>query len=470
MERRGPFNASSFQLPTMTRMDRAKAYAWGVVFLVLALFGALMVRGIDLPDLPTFLFWTILLVTAELLPVTLGFQTSITMGFPILFAAAILFDPPIVMAIGGVGYFDSREIRRAIPLHQALFNRAQVMIAAGVASLLLHAFASPFNPLVVLLAASADMGINLALVALAVHFARSISFTEALRMIPPQPIAGFVLSTMLLAALGTATARAYTAIESGGEWVVIAILIPLLFARMTIQGAKTQQELSERVRKQQEALLVASEKVFQEREHERARIAESIHDRSLQMLAAASYGCSNAAQLIEAGESDRARRSLDSTSEAVQSAIAALREALVDLRRSAVEEGGLVETVYKFADELSTLWGARVDINADLRVEPPTPVALAAFQILQEGLVNALKHSESESVTVEIGEDGGQLHLAVIDRGVGFDPDKVVGSDHLGSRLMRERAEGVGGHVTIDSEIGKGTRLEAVLPAGVSVS
>ena len=436
----------------------------------LALLARFLVAGPDLPPVPTLIFWAVLLAIAELLPVTLGFQTSITMGFPILFAAAILFDPPIAMAIAGVGYFDNRELRRTIPLHRALFNRAQVMLAVGAGSFLLHVPDNPFNPLALAGGAMAHIGLNLGLVAGAVRFSQRISFLDALRSIPPHPVAGFFLSTALLAALGAATARAYTAVDTGGEWVVVAILIPLLFARMTIQGAKAQEELSERVRKQQEALLVASEKVFQEREHERARIAESIHDSSLQMLAAASYGCSNAAQLIEAGDSERAQQSLDSTSEAVQSAIAALREALVDLRRSAVEEGGLVETVYKFADELSTLWGARVDISADLKVEPPTPVALAAFQILQEGLVNALKHSESESVTVEISEDGGQLHLAVIDRGVGFDPDKAVGSDHLGSRLMRERAEGVGGHVIIDSEIGKGTRLEAVLPAGVSVS
>jgi signal transduction histidine kinase len=320
------------------------------------------------------------------------------------------------------------------------------------------------------LAAAADIVINLSLVATAVHLERNIPFGVALKMIPPRPVAGFFLSTALLAALGAATALAYQEVDEGGEWVVIAILIPLLFARMTIQGAKAQQELSERVRKQQEALLLASEKVFQEREQERARIAESIHDSSLQMLAAASYGCSNAAQLIQAGDAERAEQTLATTGDAVQAAISALREALVDLRRSAVEEGGLIETVYKFADELSTLWGAKVEIQADLPREPPAPVALAAFQILQEGLVNALKHSQSESVTVEIGEDEGQLLLAVVDRGVGFDPDKVVGSDHLGSRLMRERAEGVGGHVKIETEIGKGTRLEAVLPAGVSVA
>jgi signal transduction histidine kinase len=382
-------------------------------------------------------------------------------------ATAILFHPLVAMTIAAVGYFDSREFRREIPPHRAVFNRAQVMLAAGTAALIFDLFSDPFHPLVVLLGAGAHLAVNLSLVAGAIHFDRGIRFVEALRRIPPPPVAGFFLSTLLLTALGAATARAYLAVEHGGEWVVIAILIPLLFARMSIQGAKVQQEMSERVRKQQEALLVASENVFQEREQERARIAESIHDTSLQMLAAASYGCSNTAELINAGKIDAASQTLKTAQTAVADAIAGLREALIDLRRSAVEEGGLMETVQKFADQLSTLWGARVVVEGGVQNEPPTPVALAAFQILQEGLVNALKHSRSESVTVSLEQSNGMLHIAVQDQGVGFEDEPASQEGHLGMRLMRERAEGVGGRIELRSEPGRGTRVEAVLPAGV---
>jgi signal transduction histidine kinase len=451
-------------------MTGSKLYAWGVVALSIATIAVVSwSMETDWPHIATFTFWCVLLGASELLPVTLGFDTSITMGFPTLLAASIIFPSPVAMAIAGIGSFDPREVRRDIELHRAVFNRAQVMLAVGAASSIFHSGMNPFNPGTVGLAAGAHIAINLGLVAMAVHLDRRIPYLEALRMIPPRPIAGFVLSTALLATLGTAAALAYTEL-TGGEWVVIAILIPLLFARMTIQGAKAQQELFERVRSQQEALLAASEKVFQEREKERARIAESIHDTSLQMLAAAAYGCGNTIELISAGHPDRAMRTLTSAQDAVQNAIAGLREALVDLRRSAVEEGGLVETVIKFTDELATLWGARIEVNSTLVQEPPTPVAMAAFQILQEGLVNSLKHSQSESVVIEIDEEDAMLKVVVRDEGVGFDLEKSVGSDHLGMRLMRERAEGVGGQVRLESTPGKGTRLEALLPAGVSVA
>jgi signal transduction histidine kinase len=185
------------------------------------------------------------------------------------------------------------------------------------------------------------------------------------------------------------------------------------------------------------------------------------------MLAAASYGCSNTAELMNAGKIDAASQTLKTAQTAVGDAIAGLREALTDLRRSAVEEGGLMETVQKFADQLSTLWGARIVIEGNIEKEPPAPVVLAAFQILQEGLVNALKHSNSEVVTVTLGEVDGMLHITVEDEGVGFEDEPTSPEGHMGMRLMKERAEGVGGSIELRSRAGRGTRVEAVLPAGV---
>jgi signal transduction histidine kinase len=448
-----------------------KIYAWSVVTVTAAL-AAWTFVGFDVPlSITEILFWAFLLAVAELLPVTLGFETRITMGFPIMIAAAILYEPPLAMAIAGLGSFDTRELRRDLPLHRALFNRAQTMLAAGVASSLIHLGGDSLNLGLLAAAAVGDFAVNLGLVAGAVHFSQGISFDKAVRSIPPKPFAGFALSYLLLTGLGAATAVAYERVGEGGEWVVIAILVPLLFARMTIQGAKAQEELSEKIRLQQEALLEATETVFQERERERARIAEHIHDSSLQMLAAAAYGCSNTAALLDAGKTDRAKETLHSADEAIHTAIAALRESLVDLRRASVEEGGLITTVTKFVDQLSVLWAAKIEVEGEISHEPPIPVALAAFQILQEGVVNALKHSNGDQIVVRITEDESHMvHLVVEDEGPGFDPAKHVESDHVGMLLMKERAEGVGGEIQLHSAPGRGTRLEAILPAGVTAA
>jgi signal transduction histidine kinase len=214
--------------------------------------------------------------------------------------------------------------------------------------------------------------------------------------------------------------------------------------------------------------LQATEKVFQERENERKRIAEDIHDSSLQMLAAASYSCGNANEFLEGGHSEHAASALESARGALDDAIKSLRESLVDLRRSSVEEGGLLETIHKFADQMSTVWGPKIVIEGRIRTEPPIPVALAAFQILQEGVVNAMKHGGDTAVLVKVSDDDGMVHIVVEDSGPGFDPGVDAGADHVGMRLMKERAARVGGHLELDTHLGRGTRLEAILPGGVT--
>ena len=213
---------------------------------------------------------------------------------------------------------------------------------------------------------------------------------------------------------------------------------------------------------------LATERVFEERENERKRIAEDIHDSSLQLLAAATYGIGNAQEFLSAGREDLAKESIHGARDAVEGAIKDLRASLVDLRRSSIEEGGLLETITKFADQVSTVWAAQVVIKGDVRHEPPIPVALAAFQILQESLINAMKHAQGSTVTVEIGDGDGLFHIVVVDDGPGFDPEDEVGEDHVGMRLMKERAARVGGRIVLKSAPGSGTRLEAILPGGVA--
>lgn len=418
---------------------------------------------------PRFLFWLTLLLIAELLPVSLGFETRVTMAFPILIAVSILFNPLEGMAMAALGEFDAREFRREIPLWRAFFNRCQLMLSVGAASLLIspvrdNPFRFPNGAAAIAGATLVFLLINLSLVAGMLHLDRGKTLSEALDILLPKPVAGFWISQFVLAGLGAAAAAVYQDI---GPFVSL-FLIPLLFARLSILGARAQQELSEKIRQQQQSLLEASERVFQEREAERNRIAEEIHDGSLQMLAAAAYGCGNASEFIDANRTDLAKEAALTARDAINGAMTALRDSLVDLRKSSVEEGGLVSTIETFAEHLSILWGTEINIEATISKEPPLPVALAAFQILQEGLTNALKHAQEAVVTVRISDDDGMVHIVIEDEGVGFDATEEVGADHVGMRLMQERATRIGGRLELDTEPGRGTRLEAILPGAIS--
>ncbi|HEX2051026.1 MAG TPA: sensor histidine kinase [Actinomycetota bacterium] len=422
-------------------------------------------QGSNAIDFGTALFWITLLAAVELLPMSLGLGTEMTMTMPIHLALAILYPPWTAMTITAISAVDLRELRRELPIHRVVFNRAQITLAVG-ATCMPFAFAdNPFHPVPIVLAAVAHAVVNLTLVAVGVHFATNASLRDTVRSLVPEPVSGFVVWYVVVIGLGVVTALAY---DQFAAWAVAAIIVPILFARLSIIGARTQQELSERIRKQQQALLDATEKIFQERENERKRIAEEIHDSSLQLLAAAAYGCGNANEFILVQRYDLAGEAVKNARNALDEAIQMLRGSLVDLRRSSVEKGGLMETIRTFVDHASTLWGADIRVEGNVKSEPPLPVALAAFQILQEGLTNALKHADSSSVVVRIDDSDGRVHIVVQDDGTGFDPSTEVGSDHVGMRLMRERAAHVGGAIELESRPGSGTRLEVILPGGVA--
>jgi len=423
----------------------------------------------QLPRLPELLFWVLLFLAAELLPVSLGLESRITMGLPIAVAIAIRFDPLAAMLILGLGSFDIREIRRQIPIIQALFNRSQTMLAAAAASGIMllagdQRFVFPKGTFISVAAALTFIIVNLGFVTLGITQTYSMDPRVVLRNLVPKPAMGFWVAQSLLIALGIGTAAAY---EQIGPFVA-AFLIPLLFARLGILGARAQQELSERLRQQQATLLKATEQVFAEREAERKRIAAEIHDGSLQMLAAASYSVGNAGAFLDVGKTDEAGQLLATSRTAIEGAMTALRDSLVDLRRSSVEEGGLMRTIETYVEQVSMLWGTEVHLEGGVEHEPPVPVALAAFQILQEGLVNALKHANSDSITVRVIDADNMVHIVVEDDGAGFDPEVEIGADHVGMRLMEERAALVGGRIELHSAQGSGTRLEAVLPGGLA--
>lgn len=451
-------------------MRRGKLLGWLVsIGAAIALIAAWQ-QAVDPPGVSTFLFWIVLLSAAEVLPVSLGFQTRVTMSFPITIALAALFDPAVAMTIAAIGAFDTREFKGDIPLWRALFNRAQLVLAVGGASLLIHIgseselWTFPTGVTLLLGGIVAHFLINFGLVALMLHEDRGVGLEETLQILLPRPVTGFLLSQATLGALGIATAAAYREIQ----FFVAAFLIPLLFARLSLLGARAKEELAEQVQRQQRALLDATEKVFEDREHERNEIAENIHDSALQLLVGAAYASGNSLHFLNEGKLEEARAALTTTKGALDDAIVDLRSSLTDLRRSSIEEGGLMETIERFADQMRVLWAADIRIEGSTEQEPPIPVSLAAFQILQEGLTNALKHSETRAVVVRVGEHDGMVHIEVEDEGPGFDVTAEPSGQHMGLKLMRERADRVGGRIELHSEPGTGTRLEAVLPGRAS--
>ncbi|WP_245896024.1 GAF domain-containing sensor histidine kinase [Deinococcus irradiatisoli] len=201
---------------------------------------------------------------------------------------------------------------------------------------------------------------------------------------------------------------------------------------------------------------------------ERNRIAREIHDGVAQSLAFCAIKLDVVARQIP--------NSPEQAVLGVQEAGALLREQIREVRRSIfalrpidLERYGLLETVRRYVLDFGEQHSVKVqlDIGGDIHLAPGDEAVV--FRILQESLNNVAKHARAGSVTVRL-TGNHSVKLAVEDDGQGFDLSQVSGrvssAGGLGLTQMRERIESRGGSYRVESEPGRGTRIEARLPQG----
>jgi len=99
---------------------------------------------------------------------------------------------------------------------------------------------------------------------------------------------------------------------------------------------------------------------------------------------------------------------------------------------------------------------------------------ICLFRMVQEALMNVYKHASVSTAEVVLKELDGALSLTVSDRGRGFDnsPSMPVPKNkrRMGLLILKERVESVGGHLSLQTAINKGCRLEANIPLEIRVS
>jgi signal transduction histidine kinase len=138
-----------------------------------------------------------------------------------------------------------------------------------------------------------------------------------------------------------------------------------------------------------------------------------------------------------------------------------LRSLLLELRPSSLLQQGLSEALRSLCTES----GVEAECSLILTGHyVPAPIEDIVYRIAQEAISNVNKHAEASSVTISLVEGKRKLTMSVSDDGSGFDPEHVKGSGKFGLMSMRERANSVGGELTIESDPTRGTTIQVILP------
>jgi two-component system sensor histidine kinase DegS len=104
-------------------------------------------------------------------------------------------------------------------------------------------------------------------------------------------------------------------------------------------------------------------------------------------------------------------------------------------------------------------------MGAERRFESYLEVMI--FRATQELLGNISRHGQATVIKVQVDLGADLIRVNVNDNGKGFDPEALKDSNNLGLKLIRERAEMLGGSFEIDSSVGAGARISFSVPAKV---
>jgi PAS domain S-box-containing protein len=194
---------------------------------------------------------------------------------------------------------------------------------------------------------------------------------------------------------------------------------------------------------------------------ERSRLARDLHDAVTQTLFSASLMAEVLPRLWERNPAEGQRR-LAEIRELTRGALAEMRTLLLELRPSALVEADLGDLLRQLAESITGRARIPVTVQIDGSCQEAPEIKVALYRIAQEALNNAAKHSEASRIEIALRCASNMVELSVIDDGRGFDVESVS-PDHLGLGIMRERAEASGATLKIESQIGRGTQVTAVL-------
>ena len=203
-------------------------------------------------------------------------------------------------------------------------------------------------------------------------------------------------------------------------------------------------------------------------ERECKRWAHELHDGLVQVISSANLQVEALLQNIEHEDPASIKEHLAIIRDELKISQSTIREMIDDLRSPYVSEG-LSDAIYKVIAKLrSPNLAVEADLPEDLE-EISRIIQVDLFRIIQEALINVRKYAKATHVRVVILHNDNNLEIIVKDNGCGFDPmvldlEMRKESPCFGLMSMKERTEILGGRFELDTRIGKGTTVKAIIP------
>jgi signal transduction histidine kinase len=203
--------------------------------------------------------------------------------------------------------------------------------------------------------------------------------------------------------------------------------------------------------------------VMSAQEEERQRIADGVHDDSLQTVVAVGLALGNLRRRVH---DDEAVQALERSQQIVKLASQRLRSLLFDLRPPELEAEGLGAALRSYLEHAKGEEGLAFELEDRLRSEPEAALRTFLYRLARELLMNVRKHAQASRVEVTLMMRDGRYAIRIRDDGIGFDVKDALRPrpGHLGLAALTERLGLAGGVLRIDSAPGSGSVVEFEVP------
>ncbi|HFD80263.1 MAG TPA: GAF domain-containing protein [Gammaproteobacteria bacterium] len=204
---------------------------------------------------------------------------------------------------------------------------------------------------------------------------------------------------------------------------------------------------------------------------ERTRMANELHDSLAQSLASLKFQVRVLDEILHSGKESALWQELELIENSLDEAYTELRELIAHFR-APVDKRGLLPAVQQAMERFRRDSGISAFLQLEWeQAELPSEVEIQVLRIIQEALANIRKHSQANAVRVLMRANPADGYMVLIeDDGVGI-PEKLTDGapgEHLGLKILQERAARIGGDLKIESESGEGTRIILRFPPPVA--
>jgi two-component system, NarL family, sensor histidine kinase DegS len=214
--------------------------------------------------------------------------------------------------------------------------------------------------------------------------------------------------------------------------------------------------------------MASVEMLVNAQESERQRLSRQMHDGPAQALSNFILQTEIAMRLLEV-DPVQAREELSNLKVSAMGTFQKVRNFIFELRPMMLDDLGLVPTIRKYGEAFREQTNLEINVTVtgtERRLEPYIEVMI--FRAIQELIGNASRHSQATTVKVLLDMGDQLIRVTVDDNGKGVDTEILEQGNSLGLKLIKERAEMLGGTFEIDSAVGKGTRIGFSVPARVT--